>query len=94
MTLLPSPKPPQAIHRPHMRSARWPPGHLPWGPSLAPSGQPRYNRLCRDRSGVRHVRDIKRRVLWTFVLIPILTGCQPLNDLGKLADDLLRRFTG
>ena len=40
------------------------------------------------------MRYIKRRVVWTFLLIPILTGCQPLRDLGKLVDDLLKRFTG
>jgi hypothetical protein len=40
------------------------------------------------------VRHVNHRVLSIFLLIPILTGCQPLNDLGKLVDDLLRRFTG
>lgn len=40
------------------------------------------------------MRHIKRPGLWIFFLIPMLPACQPLNDLGKLVDDLLKRFTG
>jgi hypothetical protein len=48
----------------------------------------------KSRAGVRQVRRIKQQFLWIFTLIPILTGCQPLGDLGKLVDDLLKRFRG
>lgn len=37
---------------------------------------------------------IKHRLTWILVTLPVLTGCQPLDDLGKLVDDLLRRFIG
>jgi hypothetical protein len=40
------------------------------------------------------VRYIKRHLPWVLVLMSTLTGCQPLEDLGKLVDDLLKRFTG
>jgi hypothetical protein len=40
------------------------------------------------------VRHFRRRVLWILLLIPTLTGCQPLDDLGRLVDDFLKRFTG
>jgi len=37
---------------------------------------------------------IKRQLFWLLVVLPVLTGCEPLEDLGKLVDDLLKRFTG
>ncbi len=40
------------------------------------------------------MRQIKRQLTWILVTLPLLTGCQPLEDLGKLVDDLLKRFTG
>jgi hypothetical protein len=47
----------------------------------------------KSHAGAAQVRHIKQQVLWIFALIPILSGCQPLGDLGKLVDDLLKRFT-
>jgi hypothetical protein len=71
-----------------------PPERL-WGPLLfAPTSQLRYDQLSKNRPGVDKVRHVRRKLLWILVLTPTLTGCQPLEDLGKLVDDLLKRFTG
>jgi hypothetical protein len=51
-------------------------------------------RPARFAPGVDKVRHVRRKLLWILVLTPILTGCQPIEDLGKLVDDLLKRFTG
>ncbi len=40
------------------------------------------------------VKHIKRQLYWLLVGLPLLTGCQPLEDLEKLIEDLLKRFTG
>jgi hypothetical protein len=39
------------------------------------------------------MRFIKRQLVWALVVLPLVTGCKPLEDLGKLIDDLLKRFT-
>jgi hypothetical protein len=49
---------------------------------------------ARIAPGVDKVRHIKRRIVWILFLVPVLAGCQPLEDLGRLVDDLLKRFTG
>ena len=40
------------------------------------------------------MRHLKRQFTCILLTLPLLTGCQPLEDLGKLVDDLLKRFTG
>jgi len=40
------------------------------------------------------VRKLKQQILWIFVLVATLSGCQPLEDLGKAVEDLLKRATG
>lgn len=40
------------------------------------------------------VKSIKRRLVWLLVMLPFLTGCDAVEGLGKLVDDLLKRFTG
>ena len=40
------------------------------------------------------MRHLKRQFTWILFTLPLLTGCQPLEDLSKLVDDLLKRFTG
>ena len=64
------------------------------GPSLVCTCQLRYDGSDKERPGVSQVKLIKRQVLWIFVLITILSGCQPLEDLGKVVEDLLKRVTG
>jgi hypothetical protein len=43
---------------------------------------------------VQKLKLIKRQLLWVLVLASLVTGCQPLEDLGKTIEDLLKRFTG
>jgi hypothetical protein len=66
---------------------------MPWGPSLVSVRGACYDSQ-KDDLGVSQVEHIKRRIVWILFLVPALTGCQPLEDLGKLVDDLLKRFTG
>ena len=40
------------------------------------------------------MKSIKRQLVWLLVMLPFLIGCDPVEDLGKLVDDLLKRFTG
>ena len=40
------------------------------------------------------MKSIKRRLVWLLVMAPFLIGCDAVEGLGKLVDDLLKRFTG
>ena len=40
------------------------------------------------------MKSIKRRLVWLLVMLPFVTGCDAVEDLGKIVDDLLKRFTG
>jgi hypothetical protein len=40
------------------------------------------------------MKAIKQRIIWVLMLVPLLTACQPLEDLGKTIEDLIKRFTG
>jgi hypothetical protein len=61
-----------------------------WGPpSLASPAI-----LCYDDFWRAEMKAIKQRIIWILVLVPLLTACQPLEDLGKTIEDLLKRFTG
>ena len=40
------------------------------------------------------MKAVKQWIIWVWVLAPLLTACEPLEDVGKLIDDLLKRFTG
>jgi hypothetical protein len=65
-------------------------GALVWGPpSLASPPIP-----CYDDCGRGQMKTIKQRIIWVLVVVPLLTACQPLKDLGKTIEDLLKRFTG
>jgi hypothetical protein len=44
--------------------------------------------------GAQKLKLIKRQLLWILVVLPLITGCQPLEDLGKTIEDLIKRFTG
>lgn len=39
------------------------------------------------------MKSVKRQLLWVTVMLTLITGCKPLEDLGKIVDDLLKRFT-
>ena len=40
------------------------------------------------------MKSFKRRLVWLLVMAPFLIACDAVEDLGKLVDDLLKRFTG
>ena len=40
------------------------------------------------------MKSIKRRLVWLLVMLPFVIGCDAVEDLGKIVDDLLKRFTG
>jgi len=39
------------------------------------------------------VKSIRRKLFWALVILPLLTGCGPLKDLGKGLGDLFKGFT-
>jgi len=61
---------------------------------LALTQEKSYDRCYAQGSEQAKMRQIKRQLTWILVTLSLLTGCQPLEDLGKLVDDLLKRFTG
>jgi hypothetical protein len=66
-----------------------------WRPLLfAFPVRPCYDEARRANSGVQKLKLIKRQLLWVLVVVPLVTSCQPLEDLGKTIEDLLKRFTG
>ena len=39
------------------------------------------------------MKFIKRQLIWIIIVLPALTGCGSLEDLGKIIDDMLGRFS-
>jgi hypothetical protein len=40
------------------------------------------------------MKFLKRQLIWILMVLPLLTGCQAFEDIGKVVDDLLKRVTG
>ncbi len=40
------------------------------------------------------MKFIRRQLIWILIVLPLVTGCGPLGDLGKIIDDLLKRVPG
>jgi hypothetical protein len=73
---------------------KWPPKRTLWGPlALASAAKMLYNYTHTDHIAEPTMRFVRRQMAWLLVVLPLLTGCQPLEDLEKLIEDLLKRVT-